>query len=101
MNSIAKEAYTWLGTPHVNGAKVKGKGVDCGMLLIGCVEGAGCCPKDSIKVKPYSNEWHLHHSEEWFKAYIEKYCIERLTRGRFPALSVWPLLQPWCCVCGQ
>ena len=27
MNSIAKEAYTWLGTPHVNGAKVKGKGV--------------------------------------------------------------------------
>lgn len=22
--SIASEAYTWLGTPHVNGAKVKG-----------------------------------------------------------------------------
>lgn len=74
--SIKSEAYTWLGTPHVNGAKVKGKGVDCGMLLIGCVEGAGCCPKDSIKIKPYSNEWHLHRSEEWFKAYIEKYCDE-------------------------
>lgn len=74
--SIASEAYTWLGTPHVNGAKIKGKGVDCGMLLIGCLEGAGCCPKDSIKIKPYSNEWHLHHSEEWFKGYVEKYCKE-------------------------
>ena len=32
MNPIVEEAYTWLGTPHVNQAKVKGKGIDCGML---------------------------------------------------------------------
>lgn len=37
---IAKAAAEWLGTPHINGAKVKGRGVDCGMLLIGCVEDA-------------------------------------------------------------
>ena len=33
---IAKAAAEWLGTPHINGAKVKGRGVDCGMLLMGC-----------------------------------------------------------------
>lgn len=73
---IAMSAIKWIGTPHVNGAKVIGKGVDCGMLLIGCLEDAGCCEKNSIDIKPYSNEWHLHHSEEWFKAYVEKYCDE-------------------------
>ena len=34
---IAKEAAAWLGTPHINGAKVKGRGVDFCMLLIVCV----------------------------------------------------------------
>ncbi|MFR4383262.1 MAG: peptidoglycan endopeptidase [Phascolarctobacterium sp.] len=73
---IARDAFSWLGTPHINGAKVKGVGVDCGMLLIGCLEGAGAIGKDSIEIAPYSNEWHLHHSEEWFKWYVEQYCYE-------------------------
>ncbi len=75
-NAIVKEAYTWLGTPHINQAKVKGKGVDCGMLLIACLEGAGAIGKDSIKIPPYSNEWHLHHSEEWFLRVVEAHCKE-------------------------
>ena len=73
-NAIVKEAYTWLGTPHVNQAKVKGKGIDCGMLIIACAEGAGLIEKDSIKIPPYSNEWQLHHSEEWFLRVVETYC---------------------------
>lgn len=85
MNPIVKEAYTWLGTPHVNQAKVKGKGVDCGMLLIACLEGAGCVPKNAIKVEPYSNEWHLHHSAEWFLHIVERYCdkVANLHEGDF------------------
>lgn len=71
---IAKEAMTWISTPHVNMAKVKGIGVDCGMLLIGSVEGAGLIKKDSISIPPYSNEWHLHRSEEWFLHHVESYC---------------------------
>ena len=82
---IADAALEYLGTPHVNQAKVKGKGIDCGMLLIASLEGAGAVPKDSIEIAPYSNEWHLHHSEEWFKGYIEKYCdkVEELQEGDF------------------
>ena len=82
---IADAALEYLGTPHVNQAKVKGKGIDCGMLLIASLEDAGAVPKDSIEIAPYSNEWHLHHSEEWFKGYIEKYCdkVEELQEGDF------------------
>ena len=71
---IADAAMTWLGTPHINNARVKGKGVDCGMLLIGAVEDAGLMPKNSVEIAPYSNEWHLHHSDEWFLNYVKKYC---------------------------
>ena len=82
---IADAALEYLGTPHVNQAKVKGKGVDCGMLLIASLEDAGAVEKDSIEIAPYSNEWHLHHSEEWFKGYIETYCdkVDELQEGDF------------------
>lgn len=71
---IARAALPWLGTPHVNQARVRGIGVDCGMLLIGALEDAHVIDKDAIKIAPYSNEWHLHHSEEWFLSYVRQYC---------------------------
>lgn len=71
---IAKAAMDYLGTPHVNGQKVKGKGIDCGMLLIASLEDAGLVAKNEIKIKPYSSEWALHHSDEWFLRYVETYC---------------------------
>lgn len=72
---IVEAGRSWLGTPHVNQARVKGIGVDCGMLLIGALEDSGLIDKGAIKIAPYSNEWHLHHSEEWFLSYVKKYCI--------------------------
>lgn len=82
---IANAALEWLGTPHVNQARVKGKGVDCGMLLIASLEDAGAIVKDGIKIAPYSNEWHLHHSEEWFKSVVEEHCeqVHELQEGDF------------------
>jgi len=71
---IVEAAKRWLGTPHINDARVRGIGVDCGMLLLGATEDAGLIPRDSVEVAPYSNEWHLHHSEEWFLRYIKTYC---------------------------
>lgn len=71
---IAKAAMPWLGTPHVNQARVRGRGVDCGMLLIAALEDSGAIKSGSIPIAPYSNEWHLHHSEEWFLSYVKKYC---------------------------
>jgi cell wall-associated NlpC family hydrolase len=71
---IALSAKSWIGTPHVNMAKSKGHGVDCGMLLIASLEDSGLMEKDSYKIEPYSNEWSLHHSEEWFLRYVEAKC---------------------------
>ena len=38
------------------------------------LEDAGIIQKDELAVKPYSNEWHLHHSDEWFLFYVQAYC---------------------------
>lgn len=73
---IADAAFSWLGTPHINQAKIKGKGVDCGQLLIASLEDAGLIAKNAIKVKPYSNEFHLHNSEEWYLKIVQEYCDE-------------------------
>lgn len=82
---IVQAAYTWLGTPHVNGAKVKGAGVDCGMLLIGATEDARLIEKGKVQIPPYSNEWHLHHGEEWFQHYVETWCdrVDDMEPGDF------------------
>lgn len=73
---IAACALAYLNTPHVNGAKVKNYGIDCGMLIIAALEDAGEMDKDSLYIKPYSNEWHLHHAEEWFLGYVKKIAYQ-------------------------
>jgi len=84
---IVQAAMTWLGTPHINMAKVKGKGVDCGMLLVASLEDSGLEPHGFLPVHPYSNEWHLHHSSEWFLSYVKQYCqlvpTEEMAAGDF------------------
>lgn len=82
---IVQAAYKWLGTPHVNGAKVRGAGVDCGMLLLAATEDAGLIKRGKVKVAPYSNEWHLHHGEEVFKNYVEQWCypVKEMEPGDF------------------
>lgn len=73
---VAQAALAWLGTPHVHQAKVKGRGVDCGHLLLAALEDAGLMEKDSFVVNPYSPEWHLHHAEEWFLRYVKMIAEE-------------------------
>lgn len=73
---IVKAAMEWVGTPHVNGQRVKGAGVDCGQLLIAATEDAGLIERDSVEIKPYSGQFQLHHSEEWFLSYVKQYCRE-------------------------
>lgn len=54
-DDVVRTARTWLGTPHVNGAKVKGIGVDCGQLLIGVAEDCGAVQRGKVTPAPYSN----------------------------------------------
>lgn len=82
---IAAAAKTWLGTPHINAARVKGKGIDCAKLCMAAVEDAGLMPVGTIQAEGYSNEWHLHHSEEKMLEYFQQYCspVDTLQPGDF------------------
>ena len=82
---VAAAALTWLGTPHINAARVKGRGVDCAKLCMAAVEDAGLMEFDTIQTAPYSNEWHLHQSGEKMLEYFQKYCtkVDTLQPGDF------------------
>lgn len=73
---IANAAKSWLGTPHINNARVKGKGVDCAQLLVGSLEDCGIIRENEITVPPYPNEWHLHRSEEKLLQQVQARCRE-------------------------
>lgn len=73
---IAAAALDWLGTPHVNAARVRGKGIDCAKLCMAATEDAGLLPVGTIVAEGYSNEWHLHQSGEKMLEYFQAYCTE-------------------------
>lgn len=69
---IVKEAQTWLRTPYVHCADVKGQGVDCAMILVRVFCDLGfVAPFDP---RPYSTTWFLHKDEELYLGWIEKYA---------------------------
>ena len=73
---IADAALEWLGTPYVNNAMAKGHGVDCAYLLVAALIGSDMITKDQLQIENYSNEWHLHRSEEKYLKYIQQVADE-------------------------
>lgn len=73
---IANAAVKWLGTPYANNSMVKGVGVDCSYLLVAAAIDSGVMSPDRIHIEKYSNEWHLHHSEEKYLKYIKQAADE-------------------------
>jgi cell wall-associated NlpC family hydrolase len=72
---VVAEAYSWLNTPYIHLAAVKGVGVDCAQILWRVYP--NCLPwlKDSPITMPYySMDWHLHRSDEMYKEMIETYA---------------------------
>lgn len=76
---VVAEAYTWLRTPYVHQADVKGEGVDCAMLLIRIYSDLGLVPR--FDPRPYSTHWYLHvdmekpaKERELYLAGIERYA---------------------------
>ena len=74
MSDVVGIARKYLNTSYHSGAKIKGTGIDCGWLLIAVYEDAGLLPIGECDPGYYSNEWHLHRSEEKYLGWIEKYC---------------------------
>lgn len=72
--AIVAEARTWLGTKYHPGGRVKGAGVDCGMLIAEVYERAGIIAH--MEIPPYPADWHKHRKDEKYLGFI-------LREGRF------------------
>ncbi len=80
--AIITEALTWLGTPYHSHARVKGAGVDCGLFIAEVFEHCGVIPH--VDPGYYSPEWMLHHSEELYQQWVEKFFVKRAGRPPLP-----------------
>ncbi len=66
--AFVNEAISWIGTPFVNCADVKGQAVDCAMLLTRCAVDTGLVP--AFDPRPYAPHWHVHHDRELFIEFL-------------------------------
>lgn len=71
---VVKESLSWLLTPWHHEARIKGAGVDCGMLLIEIFNKTGLIPY--IDVSHYPRDFMLHRDEEWYLDIVLEYCNE-------------------------
>jgi cell wall-associated NlpC family hydrolase len=69
---IVEEAMTWLRTPYIHLAAVKGVGVDCAMILIEIYKKFGFVPED-FDPRPYAPQWYLHRDEALYMAGMERF----------------------------
>ncbi len=63
--AVIDEALSWQRTPHHNGARIKGQGVDCGQFPIAVYHAVGLMP--AIPDLRYKHDFHLHRDREWYK----------------------------------
>lgn len=64
---IVALAFSWLGTPYVSNAAIKGSGggTDCAMLLYEVYLAAGMIPQIPDP-RPYPPQWHMHQNKELY-----------------------------------
>lgn len=66
--AIVDEARTWIKTPYHVGGRIKGVGVDCGMLIAEVYEKAGIIAH--MDIPPYPADWHRHRKDEKYLEFI-------------------------------
>jgi cell wall-associated NlpC family hydrolase len=69
--AVIAEALTWIGTPFLMNAEVKGIGVDCAHLLVACYRKAGVKTEDAPRA---TRDWHLHTKEQKYLGILDRHC---------------------------
>jgi cell wall-associated NlpC family hydrolase len=64
--AVIDEALSWQGTPHHNGAAIKGAGVDCGKFPWSVFHACGYMPPIPKELR-YSHQFHLSRDKEWYR----------------------------------
>jgi len=84
--SIVEEAKQWLGTPWHHEARVKGAGVDCGMLILEIYERIGLI--QHVVPPHYGPDFMLHRSDEWYVEIILRFGNEIFSPPYFPGDAI-------------
>lgn len=71
---VLEEAVSWLDTPYIAEARIKGAGTDCAQFLAEVYVHAGVVAP--FKVVHHGALWHLHSSEELYLRELTKYAHE-------------------------
>lgn len=61
-DNVIKEALTWVDTPFLHDAEVKGAGCDCAHLITGVYAALGYMPH--IQFPTYGRDWFRHATDE-------------------------------------
>ena len=72
--AIVKEAESWNGTPWHHEGRIKGAGVDCGMMLLEVFEKVGAM--SHVAPGHYSQDFMLHNRREWYLETVLQYAYE-------------------------
>ena len=84
---VVEVARSWLGTPYMHHARLKGVGVDCAQILAAVYEEAGVI--GYIDLGNYSRQWHLHKSDELYIEWLERCGARRVDVPQIGDVGVW------------
>jgi cell wall-associated NlpC family hydrolase len=71
--AVVAEAISWEGTRWEHAQRVKGGGVDCGMLLLEVYERCGLIPH--VVPAPYPHDWHMNQTRSRYLEIVEQFCV--------------------------
>lgn len=86
--AIVAECRSWVGTPYVLGACVKGAGVDCVSLLYGVMVGAKVIEPQTIGI--FSQDWYCHTTEDTYLIRVMRHARKLLEDLSYPKLAIQP-----------
>lgn len=79
-SNIVSIARSWIGTPYLHRARVKGAGVDCALVILAVFQEAGIAPPDE-ELHRYSPDWWLHQSHEKYMLRVLRHA-HKTVQGR-------------------
>ena len=80
--SVVDEVLTWQKTPYHPEARLKGAGVDCGMLILQTFENVGLIPH--VEIPHYSIDIACHSDNPMYLNKIKEYAHEVTGREPLP-----------------
>lgn len=67
---VVREARLWLGTRYHHGARLRGIGVDCAMMLAEVYAECGLIAR--VEPGEVAHDWHLHRTAEVFEGWVQR-----------------------------